>query len=430
MRKIIIIAIMLCTTPLMVQSQNMFLERYRTMAVAYNHDLKAAEKNIAASVELEQMARADRKPKLAADANFQYIGNPTELTVSIPSLAAPLSFHGTDLNYGASLSLMQPIYAGGRVSESIKMAQHQRSLAIASTEVVRSEVCFQTDLQYWNTVARHEMVGIANDFMTSITSLVKTIKERVEVGLVNPQELLMAEVKLNEAQYQLQQAQSNLETSRMALNSLIGVELPAATPIDPTIPIITELELLNIAGAERAELAVAQNRVKIAESSLRLNDAPYKPQLYVGAEGNYASPGYNFKPDLNFNYAVYAKLSIPIFEWGKRGSRKRASQQQIGMATDNLRQVEDNINLERQTARVALIQAIERVELSHASLGKAEENERKALERYREGEVSILEVIDAQTYRQTSQVNYVQAKVAAQGHYAELMHALNQYNIQ
>ncbi|MEG1983584.1 MAG: TolC family protein, partial [Alistipes sp.] len=161
-----------------------------------------------------------------------------------------------------------------------------------------------------------------------------------------------------------------------------------------------------------------------------LNDAPYKPQLYVGAEGNYASPGYNFKADLNFNYAVYAKLSIPIFEWGKRGSRKRASQQQIGMATDNLRQVEDNINLERQTARVALIQAIERVELSHASLGKAEENERKALERYREGEVSILEVIDAQTYRQTSQVNYVQAKVAAQGHYAELMHALNQYNIQ
>ena len=40
----------------------------------------------------------------------------------------------------------------------------------------------------------------------------------------------------------------------------------------------------------------------------------------------------------------------------------------------------------------------------------------------------VVEVIDAQTYRQTSQVNYVQAKAAAQGHYSELIKALHGYD--
>ena len=43
--------------------QSVLLEKYRTMALDYNHDLKAAEKNIAASVEVEKSARADLKPK-------------------------------------------------------------------------------------------------------------------------------------------------------------------------------------------------------------------------------------------------------------------------------------------------------------------------------------------------------------------------------
>ena len=50
-----------------------------------------------------------------------------------------------------------------------------------------------------------------------------------------------------------------------------------------------------------------------------------------------------------------------------------------------------------------------------------------ALERYAEGKVSVVEVIEAQNYRQASQTNYVQAKVSAQGYYSTLLKALNKY---
>lgn len=427
MKKIFIVCL-LCGSFSLSAQQSALLEKYRSMALGYNHDLKAAERNISASIELEKMARADLKPKLSGGANFNYTGNPLELTLDMPALDNPVSFQGKNLNYGASVSLLQPIYTGGRLLESIRMAQHQQSLASSQTEMIGSAVCFQTDMQYWNTVARKEMVDIASDFKNSVSSLASTIRERVEAGLVDPQDLLMAEVKLNEAEYQLLQAQSNFETGRMALNSIIGEELEHATPTDSCIPVVSVADsLLHQEVYDRPELKIAHEKIKIEESSLKLNDSQYKPQLYLGVDGSYSSPGYNFHSDLDPNYAIYAKLSIPIFEWGKRKSQKRASTHRIEMATDNLNKVTDHVRLEVQTARVALLQAIRRIDLAESSLGKAEENEGKALERYAEGKVSILEVIDAQTYRQTAQVNYVQAKVSAQGHYSELIKALNRY---
>ena len=428
-----IFSLLFCTfvflsLPVLAQ-QSTLLEKYRTMALDYNHDLKAAEKNIAASMEVEKSARADLKPKLSGAASFQYTGNPMELTLDIPSIGLSKTVEGKNLNYGGSLSILQPVYTGGRVLESIRMAQHQQALVGNQAKALNDAVCYQTDIQYWSAVARQEIVDVAEDFRNSIAALVKTIKERVEVGLVDPQDLLMAEVKLNEAEYQLLQAQSNFETGRMALNSMIGVRLEQPTELDAQIPIVVVSDSLWLStGMGRPEIQMAYEKIRIAESTKKLNDSQFKPQFYVGVEGSYSSPGYNFKKDLDPNYAVYAKVSVPIFEWGKRRSEKRVSSFRIGMAEDNLNKVVDRVELEVSVARKALSQAIERVRLSESSLAKAEENEAKAVERYNEGKVSVVEVIDAQTYRQTSQVNYVQAKAAAQGHYSELIKALHSYD--
>ncbi|MEG0602216.1 MAG: TolC family protein [Mucinivorans sp.] len=427
MKHLFLIFIALWSLVIPAQAQSTLLQKYRTMAVDYSHDLKAAQKNITRSVELEKMARADTKPQLSGEVNFQYTGNPMELNLNLPTLG-DLSFKGQNFNYGAALTILQPVYTGGRLLESIRMAQGQQSLASASADFVRSVVCFQTDIQYWNTVARSEMVAIARDFRQSVASLVTTIEQRVENGLIDPQELLMAQVKLNDADYQLLQAQADFTTGRMALNSLIGVDLNSETEIETSVPTITVPDhLFKDTLFTHAEIQMAQEKIKLSEHSLKLNDSKYKPQFYVGAQGSYSAPGYNFSPNLDPNYALYAKLSVPIFEWGRRNSEKRASKEQIDMAKDNLANVEDKVLLEIQTARTALSQATSRTRLAQLSLGKARENERQALERYTNGQVSVLEVLDAQLYRQNSQVNYAQAKAAVQTHYSELLKAVNGY---
>ena len=384
MKKIILLLLSLCCICSVFAQTDSLLKKYRNMALEYNHDLKAAEKNIRASIELEKNARADQLPKIGANANFQYTGNPAELSLSLPSAGKTVTFQGNDMQYGASVSLMQPVYTGKRILGTIRLAEHQQSLANNQAEVIRTAICYQTDLQYWNTVARHEIVQVSEDFQNSMAVLVRTIQERVEAGLVDPQDLLMAEVKLNEAKYRLLQAQSNFETGRMAFNSLIGIPLQTATEIEATLPIVNPPDsLLHQDRVNRPEIEMAQDRIKIAESNLTLNDSQYKPQLSIGIDGSYSSPGYNFKRDPDLNYAAYAKLSIPLFEWGKRRSDKRMAREQIGMAIDNLNKITDQTTLEIQTAQVALQQALGQVNLCTASLDKAYENEQKALEKYK-----------------------------------------------
>lgn len=425
----IVLSILLCGAVATVSArQSPLLERYRSMAVAYSHDLKAASKNIAASIELEKAAQKDLYPKLSGEANFQYTGNPLQLTLDLPSLDSPVTFEGKDLKYGASLSLVQPIYTGGRLLETIRMAGLRHNVSKFQEEYIRSGICLQTDMQYWNTVARTEIVHISEDYRSSVASLTQTIRERVEAGLTNRQDLLMMEVKLNEADYQLLQARKNRENGVMALNSLIGVDLQTPTEVEDSVaPVMADEAVWTDNSPERPELNIAMEQIKMAESEKKLTLSKYRPRFFVGIDGSYSSPGYDLRTDMDPNYAVYARVTVPILEWGKRKNEKQASDLRVDMATENLGKVADNVNLEIQTARNSLRQAMRQVELTRSSLDKACENETVALDRYCEGEASVIEVIDAQTYRQLAQMNHVQAKLSAQNYHSELLKALNKY---
>ena len=170
-KKYILFSFSLCVSSVAVAQQNTLLEKYRSMAVEYSHDLKAADKNIAASIELEKAAQKDLYPKLSGNANFQYTGNPLELTLDLPSTGNPVTFEGKDLKYGASVSLTQPIYTGGRLLETIRLARYRHNVSGFQEEYIRSGIYLQTDMQYWNTVARTEIVRISDDYRNSIASL-------------------------------------------------------------------------------------------------------------------------------------------------------------------------------------------------------------------------------------------------------------------
>ena len=53
MKKIYILFILSLCDPFAFGQQSAMLEKYRSMALEYSHDLKAAEKNLAASIELQ-----------------------------------------------------------------------------------------------------------------------------------------------------------------------------------------------------------------------------------------------------------------------------------------------------------------------------------------------------------------------------------------
>lgn len=283
---------------------------------------------------------------------------------------------------------------------------------------ILNNIAYDADVHYWNAVAGREMVGVAAEYKKAVSRLVTVVKHRVEVEYIDKNDLLMAEVKLNEADYQWLQAINQAEVSNLALYSFAGLETNEALSTDSIVVALkqgmTEIPDVMAVLEQRPEMQIARSQVGIQESTGKIANAQYLPKISVGINGSYSSPGYDFTSDLDPNYAVYAKVSIPLYEWGKRKNTRHASRYQIQTAQEKQQKIEDQVRLEIETAYYTFTQSIDQVRLTESSLQKAAESERMAMDKYREGRISIVEVINAQLYHQQAKVNYIQSKLNAQ----------------
>ena len=103
------------------------------MAVEYNHDLKAADKHISASIELEKAARKDLRPKLRVTPTSIY-RQPYPAHSGLAQYAKPTDVRRQGheiwcLTYPITAGLYRRASAG-----NIRMAKHQHSLAAHQAE--------------------------------------------------------------------------------------------------------------------------------------------------------------------------------------------------------------------------------------------------------------------------------------------------------
>lgn len=398
--------------------QSACLQAYRNRVIDYNQDIKAAGYTVSLQKEKEKSAKADFLPKLSADGSFSYTGNPMELQVDIPEMDISRSWQGSDMKYGASLTLAQPLYQGGFIRAGYDKSKKEKELAEYEQQRITNNTVYNADVYYWNAVAQAEMVKIAEEFKSSVSLLVDVVRHRVQEEYTDRSDLLMAEVKLNDANFRLLQAENRREVARLSLNSFAGVAPDSVLQTDSAVISLREMddrnETADLGLAHRPELRIALNKVEIQKAQAKMANAQFLPRVSVGIDGSYMSPGYNFRSDMDPNYVVYAKLSVPIFEWGKRKSTRRAGKYGIDIAQENHHRVVDNLRLEIETAYYTYSQSIEKVIFTESSLQKAAESEYLAMEKYKEGNISIVEVINAQLYHQEAKVNYIQSKLDAQ----------------
>lgn len=95
-------------------------------------------------------------PSLSGNANASYTGNPLELYRELPSIETPLYFQGRDTKYGASVTLLQPVYSGGALKAGLEKSRKEKESALYEEKRVTNGVLYQADQYYWNKVACEE----------------------------------------------------------------------------------------------------------------------------------------------------------------------------------------------------------------------------------------------------------------------------------
>jgi len=383
------------------------LEDCKQRALENNKKIKASSYEVEASHALYKSVSANMLPKLDGSALGVHLGSP---------LGGAFGGLVPDQFANASVTLSQPIYAGGRIRYAKQAAAKGIDIYEEKKVIATTELLVDIEKAYWQIVQLNEKVILAKKFNAMLLELHRDLKNAHDAGLTYKNDLLRVEVALNESELNITKASDGLVMSKLNLAQIMGQ--PGQTDFtlsDSVTAAFTELSsYANITPESRPELRLLSKAIEAEKLQQKILNADRKPTLGVGLTGMAVTGKRvnleNGKDNMTTYYGV-ASLSFPIFEWGKRTNKVREQSFKIAAQQQRLEETKELMDLEVQNAFLMLNQSSKKVHLSFLSLNQASENLKLANDRFKAGTIVAKDVQEAQVIWQQAYSSLIDAKV-------------------
>jgi outer membrane protein, adhesin transport system len=271
---------------------------------------------------------------------------------------------GEDLSNPALLRLRQPIYAFGRISNSIAVARAEVSTERADLLRVRRQLLEDSAVAYALVQGSRQLIDIAQANVAAHETLRAQIQRRVEGQLASSADARLAATRLTQSQAQLERAVSEWEIAREDLAGLTQVALSAEQPVPAELLELGEpADMIDRAIENSAEIRLKRHRLDQAEAEVDRARTVSMPTVYLQADRFFDQPG--LEDDSQVSVVLEASLDgLGLADRGRRGeaaARRTAAVQDLAATEVALRR-----DLER-LARSRRLQT-ELIELQSQSL--------------------------------------------------------------
>ena len=330
--------------------------------------------------------------------------------------------------WAGSVMATQPLFMGGSIVALNKLADINGQMARNDAEARLQQVVYDTDRAYWQVVSLHHKKQLAESYLQLVTKLDDDVQKMIAEGVATRSDGLSVSVKVNEAEMALQKVGDGLALSRMLLCEIIGLPLAepvvladekapqapgtaqaaATTATPPPAPNGVEEALAN-----RPELRILGNIVDMGRQGTKMLKAGNLPQ--VALTGGYAVSNPNvlngFQKKFGGFWNVGLLLRIPLWNWGDVAYKVRASKGATAIASLELQEARDMVELQVNQADFKVEEAGKRLTLAQKSIERAEENLHTASVGFREGVITPTVVMEAQTAWLQAQSQVIDAQI-------------------
>ena len=389
--------------------ENLTLDKCRARVIEYNPTLKQQEKLVESAEANIQAKKKDFFPTIDVNGDYTFLQNPITVETS------PNPTEGPQNVYGIDAPIIQNVYRGSSVRRSNELAGLQKEYASNSKDNVENFLLLETERSFWNAVYNEELLQLIVNYRQVIDDLAAVIKDKVEAEIISRNDLLLVEVRQNEAELFGLVATNQLDVSIMELNRIIGYPLDQKHHLQGNLDevLVSSIDYsLDAVLNNRPDIAAQNKNVEMQKTNAELVKSQYLPSVYAGIIPSWGVPNTNLgATDPNYNTAFLAGLNIPITRWGKRKQDVGRELLLAEAATYELKELQDEVKLDINSSSYQLNESIRRIELTEESLQKAEENLNIMTDRYLQGLSSILEVLDAQLYWQRAYKDNLDAQI-------------------
>jgi outer membrane protein TolC len=315
---------------------------------------------------------------------------------------------------------LQMFAAYDRLTELEKMGEQSFRL---DAELLVSQIINS----YYNIIRLNEQLNVLQNTVEVSLERIEIEETKVDLGSGSEYELLQARSDLSADRAALLREQNILTEAKITLNQLLSRNPDTDFTVSGNIPVNRSLsreELYQKLMAENSELRIARLQQRIAELELKELRAERYPEITV-------TSGYTFNRNesgggfIRFNestgFAIGVTARINIFDGFN--TNRRVQNAKINRKNSELLLDENKLRLESDFLAIfrSYQNSLELVDLEEENLENAEETLEIALERFRLGFISSLELREAQRTFLSAENRLITAKFEAKIAETELL---------
>lgn len=314
-----------------------------------------------------------------------------ELGIELENFGGSAERQGFD-GAEATLQLSQLVELGGKRAKRRKKAQAEQAVSGWDYEVSRLEVYTITTKAFFNVLVAQRLVALKQGQLELAASVLETVQERVAAGRVTTLEETKAKVEESSSRIALQHARRELDAARTELVAAWGGSPPTFGTaegnldlLDALPPIENILQLI----ADSPEVRRWDAEQLLRQSALTLEQAQQVPDLTISA----GVRRYQESDDNAFIAGI--SIPLPIFGLNRGAVREAETRLPQGFAQKEAAIVQAARSA-RQTYNELSAVHLEVQSLVEVILPGAKQAYEAAQTAYREGQIGLLDVLDAQ----------------------------------
>ena len=349
---------------------------------------------------------------------------------AMAALAAPMNMTMMKSGVIASVTAMQPVFAGGQIVNGNRLARVGEEVSELQLQLAEQEVERTVSQYYWQLVSLYEKLATIDAVEALLADLHKDVDVAVRAGVAMRNDLLQVELRQNEVESQKVKLRNAIDIVKMTLGQYAGIEPSRLSPKgegsrysfeidepDLSQQDIPELPPLGREGVGLLpEYSLLQKQVEAAKLQKKMAAGKNLPSVAVGAGYNY----HNLLDNDRTFAMVFATLSVPISDWWGGSHAVKHKKIELQKAQEQLEDNAQLLGIRLQKTWNDADEARQLVEIASRGIKQAEENLRLNRDYYRAGTSTMSNLLEAQLLYQQARDRHTEA-------YADLQHKLLLY---
>lgn len=431
--------------------QVLTLEECRSMALKNNHEIKSAQSETEAAKYTKKSYKANYLPSLTLNLTGAYStlkgDQDIDVTQNLPVFKPDAQFQAQVPNLGdkmwlvqnllgyaympltgnigyeagpiflAGLTLQQPIYMGGKISNASKIAGLAVEASEANETLTEANVVMATDRAYALVVKAKEMQKVARRYNEVLQELMSNVVKAKNQGMKTGNDVLKVQVKLNESELNMSKASNAVTLAKMNLCHVVGISLTSDVDVAEGYP---SVDVKEGSVEARPETRMLNKKVQVAEAKTKVQRSSLLPEVGLMLMGNYVN-GVKLTGNLagdkiddkllnDFIFTGLVNVKVPLFNFGKDANKVRASRCELEQARLEKEDLTEKMELEMQQAANAVDEAQKELSVADKGLEMAAENMRSSKSLYDNGYEALTDYMESQVLWQQAMAAKVDAE--------------------